>query len=217
MSSQTLYQRLLGEDFQKLPPILQCFHSQPQGAKASGRVNVKHASSSSSRSLYYPAAMAGTLLGLLPPQGEDIPLRLEVVPEQQGQRELWIRHFGNKEDRQQRRRRYCCLRTLQWTEDGTFLVEQAGPLLFVFRVSADEKGMTFHFQHNRLPLPGNRARFTALHVEAVAAIAPGATADERFSPHNSPGNDSWRISVQITSPMLGQLTAYEGVVTPALR
>jgi hypothetical protein len=38
MTSSTLYQRLLGNDFDRLPNILRQFHSQPQGACAMGRV-----------------------------------------------------------------------------------------------------------------------------------------------------------------------------------
>lgn len=188
MSSQTLYQRLLGEDFNRLPSILQRFHSLPHGGKASGSVTVIY-----SGSWLRNASVARSLLRL-PPPGENIPLSLEVLP--QGARELWIRRFGREQHR---------LLTLQWQEDG-FLIEKSGPLLFVFRVSADEQGITFHFQHNRLePFP-LRPRFSAIRVEAEAAAH---TEDEHTDSH-------WHIRVHITSPLLGRLIAYEGKVTPTL-
>lgn len=201
MTSQTLYQRLLGEDFQKLPPILQRFHSLPHGGKAFGSVSVKHGSNIRLRQLLRMQATR-TLLQL-PPQGENIPLSLEVVSQQQGERELWIRRFGAEGQPGT-----CCLRTLQWQEDGKYLIEQAGPLLFVFRVSADEAGMTFHFQHNRLrSSPGAAPHFSALRVEAAASAAAAAMGNS---------NGCWHIQVQITSPRFGLLTAYEGEVTPTL-
>jgi hypothetical protein len=176
MSNRTLYQRVLGKDFDRLPPILQRFHSRPQGGKASGFVTVRRGGG------WLQHAMSQALR--LPPPGEDIPVTLEVVP--QGERELWVRRFGGE-----------CLRTLQWQE-GEFLVEKTGPLLFVFCLCADEEGITFRFQHNRLEaFP--RPHFTALGVDAAV---------------QSEDDQGWRILVHITLPHLGRLTTYEGEVTP---
>src|SRR5438876_258487 len=101
MGRRTLYQRLLGKDFDRLPPILQRFHSLPQGGRAAGFVTV-------SREDGWLPDVAARTLGL-PSPGEDIPLWLEVGPRRDS--ELWIRQFGG---------RY--VTTLQWQE-GEFLIE----------------------------------------------------------------------------------------------
>jgi hypothetical protein len=104
-----------------------------------------------------------------------------------GGKELWIRHFGGQ-----------CIETLQW-QDHDFLIEKAGALQFVYRLSSNEKGITFDFQHNRLrgiKLP----LYTSLRAEATAC-----------------GNDDhWHIEVNITSPLLGLLATYAGKMTPLL-
>jgi hypothetical protein len=127
MISPTLYQRVLDEDFAKLPPILQRFHGSPTGGCAAGTIKVEHG--------------AGRLRGLaafllrLPGAGGAVSLRLQVIPHDG--KELWIRHFGRQ-----------CVNTLQWQE-GACLVEKAGPIQLVFRLAADADGLTFHLLHNK--------------------------------------------------------------------
>jgi hypothetical protein len=135
-NSPTLYQRLLGKDFDSLPLVLRHFHSLPRGGHATGIVTVARSSG------VLPALVARVLQ--LPRAGDEVPLRLQVAP--RGDRELWIRHFGRQR-----------LETMQW-QNGPYLVEKAGPLILVFHVVADALGMTFHFQHNKISgvqLPNN--------------------------------------------------------------
>ena len=121
----------------------------------------------------------------LPHAGREVPLRLQVAP--QSKCELWTRYFNRQ-----------CLETLQW-QDGPYLVEKTGPLIFVFRVVADARGLAFHFQHNKLrgaQLP------TGLSLR-VNANARGA-------------QDRWHIEVEISLPMMGTITTYRGEITPHL-
>jgi hypothetical protein len=125
-----LYPQLLDGNFGKLPGALREFHSRPGGGKASGRVSVRHASS-----------LLARLVGF-PPSGDNIPLQLEVVADENS--EVWIRRFGGVE-----------LRTTQRRE-GELLLEMFGPVRMFFRILADERGMRFECQRARLwgiPLP----------------------------------------------------------------
>jgi hypothetical protein len=177
MSYQTLYQRLLGDDFDKLPAVLRNFHSLPHGGRALGTVTVRRKAGLLRHQV--------TRILRLPPVGEGIPVRLQVLPTRDG--ELWRRHFGEH-----------CVETMQW-QDGDFLIEKAGLLCFVFRVLADENGLRFEFQNNRL----HKLNLSLGSPLPVAATARGF--DKR-----------WHIGVSIASPLLGVLTTYEGEMTPVL-
>jgi hypothetical protein len=175
ISKRTLYQRLLGAEFEALPPVLRRFHSLPDGGRAAGSVVVHNGKGL----LRHSAAR----LLKMPRAGTDVPVQLQVVP--QGDSEVWIRHFGSQ-----------CIVTRQW-QAGDFLVEQAGPLQFVFRVSATQKGLLFAFQYNSLcgvRLPTH----TSLGVAATATGRP----------------DHWNIHVTMQAPLLGAVTTYSGDIYP---
>jgi len=124
-----LYPKLLERDFDKMPAVLRNFHSTPGGARATGRVAVRHASPLT-RFVYFP------------PRGEDMPLRLEVVAT--GDREVWTRRFG-----------VSVRQSVQWRQGG-LLLESMGPVRMRFRLFADSTGMRFESLGVRLwiiPLP----------------------------------------------------------------
>jgi hypothetical protein len=175
MDSKTLYQHLLGRDFDRLPAVLHRFHGLPTGGQATGTLTVKHGKG-------LIRHWAAWLLRL-PRPGENIPVRVQVRVK--GRNEIWIRHFGRQ-----------CIRTVQWQEDG-YLIEKAGPLCFVFKVRGDEQGLRFDFQHNRLM----GIKLPYLISLRADAIAEGT-------------GDSWQITVNITSPLLGVLASYRGRVHP---
>ena len=127
-NNQTLYQRVLADDFSRLPRVLRDFHSRAHGAEARGWVRVKHGRGILRRIL------ARALR--LPPVGERVEVALQVKTS--GDRETWIRGFNGQR-----------VTTTQWQEDQ-YLIEKAGPLRFVFRVEADSKELRFHFRHNRI-------------------------------------------------------------------
>jgi hypothetical protein len=110
-----IYRQLLKDDFERLPPALQRFHSMPGGGRASGTVSVRH----SNRLL---ARLAG-----FPHAGDNIPLRLDVHADDE--RELWMRRFGDD-----------LLLSTQRCANG-LLVERFGPLRLEFHLSADDAGL----------------------------------------------------------------------------
>jgi len=177
MTSSTLYQRLLGNDFDKLPNILRQFHSQPQGGCATGRVTVE-------RNAGWLRGAAANLLQL-PAAGDDMNLRLQVIPRDNTER--WIRYFN-----QQR------LETVQWQE-GEFLIEKAGPLHLAFTVQADETGMTFRMHHQCRT--GAKVLFPSHFVMRVNAHTHGAA-------------DCWKLQVNISTPLLGKIATYRGEIVP---
>lgn len=125
-----IYQRLLRDDFEKLPRALRLFHSAPGGGRASGTVTVRHASGLLARLLDFP------------PSGENVPLQLEVVAGEN--EEVWIRRFGGAVRRSVQR---CA---------GDLLREEFGPVRLFFRIHADDSGLRFIFLRARcwmIPLP----------------------------------------------------------------
>lgn len=108
----SIYQKLLGADFERLGPILRRVHGVESGLRAAGRVTVTHGS--------------GRLVGLLnrlmhvPPAGEGVPLRLLI--ERTPERERWVRDFEGKP-----------LVTQQWAADGLF-VEAVGAIHMAMRL-----------------------------------------------------------------------------------
>lgn len=175
MNSQSLYQRVLGADYAKLPLILQQFHSLPEGGCAAGIIAVEQGEG-------VLRHLAASILRL-PKAGGKIPLRLQVVP--QDDREVWIRHFDGQR-----------LETLQWQE-GSCLVEKAGPLCFVFQLTADEHGLTF--------LP-HSSRMRGIRIPDRMAL--------RVNAHARGMEDRWRIEVTITAPLLGIIATYKGEIVP---
>jgi hypothetical protein len=121
VTAGSLYRRLLGPHFDRLPQALRRFHD-TNGASATGILHVRHGARRSAR------AVARMLR--LPPKGDRIPVTLRVTSEGDG-REAWYRAFGSHE-----------LRTIQWAEHGR-LLERAGAVTFAFDVAADEHGLRF--------------------------------------------------------------------------
>lgn len=126
--------------------------------------------------------MLSTLLRL-PAPSPRAPGRL-VVTAHDG-REVWERIFPDTK-----------LRTVHWI-DGEHLVEESGPLQFVFDVAASERGLRFSSIACRIfgrTLP----RWLVPRVEAAAR------GDDR----------GWNLLVSIAVPVLGRLATYGGSVTP---
>jgi hypothetical protein len=135
VTSASLYRRLLGPDFDRLPPALRRFHDASGGASAAGVVCVRRGGP--------PVARAVARILRLPPEGDRVDVRLRVTAENDG-RECWERMFAAHR-----------LRTTQWLERGR-LVERVGAAAFTFDVAADERGMRFRsvgFRWLGVPVP----------------------------------------------------------------
>jgi hypothetical protein len=139
----SLYRRLLGPDFDRLPPVLRAFHDAAGGGSGAGVFRVQRGGGAAARTL------ARALR--LPPGGEHVPVALRVTAENEC--ELWERTFGT--------RRLC---TRQRVDAGR-LIERFGAATFAFDVTADERGMhlrSARFAWLRIPLPPR----LALEVDA---------------------------------------------------
>jgi len=143
----TLYQRILGEQFELLPEPLRRFHGSPNGGRAAGSFRVERGVG---RMRAFLAA-----IGKLPPAGEGVPLRLDV--DVRGEEEHWTRSFGSSR-----------LFTRQFAHDGR-LVELHPPWKLRIRLGATDKGM--QLEHERcywhgIPLPRLFAPRVESYVEA---------------------------------------------------
>jgi hypothetical protein len=122
VTSASLYRRLLGPDFDRLPPALRRFHDASGGGSAAGVVRIQRGGRLATR------AVARMLR--LPAEGDRVDVTLRVTVQKDG-RERWERAFGAHR-----------LRTTQWLERGR-LIERVGAAAFAFEVAADERGMRF--------------------------------------------------------------------------
>ena len=125
-----LYPDLLKGDFERLPPALRQFHSAPGGAKGKGIATVRHANK-------LVAWLAG-----FPPEGENIPLQLEVVAGEN--QEVWIRRFGKT-----------VLKSVQ-RQSGGLIAESFGPVKILLRVTVEDSRMSAVSESVRcwfIPLP----------------------------------------------------------------
>jgi hypothetical protein len=115
----TLYQRVLGTRYTDLHPLLQTFHSQPEGAVADCRLEVIH-----------PPGIAKTILRKLagmPAEGLHEKTLLEVKANAKD--EIWLRTIGGKK-----------MVTRQW-QHGDLLLEGVGPAVFGIELVSDSGGM----------------------------------------------------------------------------
>jgi hypothetical protein len=139
-----LYERLLGEAFQRLPRAVRAFHEKPGGASGRGLFRIELGKGLLRR-------LFARMIGLR--REGPVETVLEVVAD--GEREVWRRSFGEM-----------VLETVQWQE-GPYLIEQRGPMRFVMRVEPAPLGMRFSVDHARLfgvRLP----RFLSPRIDAIA-------------------------------------------------
>jgi hypothetical protein len=80
----SLYRRLLGPAFDLMPPSLRNFHDVQTEWRGSARFKI-------TRGRGWLRNFLANAAGL-PAAGEDVPLRLRIVAEGEGER--WIREFG---------------------------------------------------------------------------------------------------------------------------
>jgi Domain of unknown function (DUF4166) len=134
-ATTSIYQRLLGADFERLGPILQEVHGAVPNLRAHGRVTVTHG--------------GGRLVRLLnrlmhvPPPGVNVDLRLQVA--RTHDREHWVRDFGGKP-----------LVTEQWAQNG-FFIEAVGPIHMAMRLRVQGSMLCFDPVRTTcwgIPVPG---------------------------------------------------------------
>src|SRR5439155_14379765 len=107
-----LYRRLLGRDWERLPPKIQALHLTEEGLRARGKLHIRHGT----------GRLAPLLIAAfrLPAPASSCPTTLEVTPVPAGER--WIRRFGAH-----------TLTSTQRTAGRGLLVERIGALALRFR------------------------------------------------------------------------------------
>lgn len=169
----SLLRRLLGNDLDRLPAGLREFHDAPDRGRVVGRFRVLRP-----RGL---RRWLGDRLGF-PPPGEDVPL--ELVVERDGDRDRWVRRFGDQ-----------VLCTTQEVR-GTRLVERLGPWRLEYALRVEEPDLRYELRAARLlglPLPG----FLRPRDQTVE--------------HGL--EDGWEVRVRVALPLLGTLLEYGGRLT----
>jgi hypothetical protein len=171
-----LHERLLGTSFARLPPALRRFLAQP-GGTADFALQVTHK----------PGLLRNALTSMLRMPAAAARANGTLVVSVRGAREIWARTFPDR-----------TLQSVLWIDAG-HLIEETGPLQFVFAVDADERGMRFSQTGCRF-LGRTLPRSLAPRVEAVVRG----------------GERSWNLLIAIAVPGLGLVATYRGSVTPHL-
>ena len=144
-----LYRRVLGTDFDRLPPEIRALHDLRRPARAEGRCEIR-------RGETRLALWAGGLLRL-PLPGREVPVTVDFLP--RDGREVWRRDFAG--------RGFETVQQACGAAPGQ-LIERFGPLAFRLAVSASRERLT-------LELCGVRV----FGVPLPRPLWPGITAGER--------------------------------------
>jgi hypothetical protein len=139
------YRILLGSSLDALPPTLRRFHDVVGEWRGHARFRITRGKG------LLRNAVAGA--GRLPPAGDDVPLRLRIVAEPDGER--WLRDFGGHR-----------LESFQRARDG-LLVESFGSVTLGFRLVAEPPALRLE-----------AARAWLLGVPFPRALAPHGTGVE---------------------------------------
>jgi hypothetical protein len=147
MSSECLYQRVLGDRFKSLPEVLRRFHQTPGGGRAKGTFRVQ-------RGQGWLRGALGAVLGM-PRAGDDVPVALNVVVE--GERERWVRRIGSSR-----------MVTVQWARRG-LLLEAFGPSSFSCELMIEGTSLRYEFRRAwflGIPLPRRLSPIVEGRVDA---------------------------------------------------
>ena len=147
--SEPLFRRILGAEFERLPPPLRALHDRRRDTRAVGRSRVVLGRSRVARAL--------AQLLRLPPAGDDIALTVDFVPQRGG--ETWRRDFAGA-------RLTSHLSSGRGTLAGLIL-ERRFPITVAMRLVADAAGLSY--------VP---RRYWLLGLPWPAALAPRTTARE---------------------------------------
>jgi Domain of unknown function (DUF4166)/Saccharopine dehydrogenase NADP binding domain len=120
-SSAPLYQRLLGEAWQKIPEPIQRMHNLRDTINAEGIAQVE-------RGTRLPARLAAALIGF-PDSGENVPVQVSFSVD--NGRELWKRNFAGKQ--------FTSIQSEGIDRAQHLLMERFGPLLFGIGLVFDQQ------------------------------------------------------------------------------
>ena len=120
----SLYRSLLGERFDRLPPVVREVHGEERFIPLEGRGDVARGDS-------FLARLMGLLMGL-PASGREIPLHASV--RRDGDGEVWMRRFAG-------RKMHSHLRA-----SGDLLEERMGPVRLEFALQALDRGVVWQLK-----------------------------------------------------------------------
>ncbi len=125
--SPSIYQQLLGSEFENLGPILRLVHGSDSLVKARGQVSV----------VYGKGVIVRLLNRIMkvPPANPSVHLRLEI--QRNADKETWKRDFGGKP-----------LVTQQWAEGGLF-IEAVGGVKMAMRLRVADGFLHFDPVHTK--------------------------------------------------------------------
>jgi hypothetical protein len=149
MTSQSPFQHLLGEDFERLPAPVRDLHSLSETTETAGFAEIATARN--------PAAWFLCWVAGLPRPGHDVPVTVAFHPDGKG-RETWERHFAS--------RRYASTMAVATGRNAGLLTEFFGPFRLFTRLTAREDGLAWSLVHWRfmgIPLP----RWTTPTIECL--------------------------------------------------
>lgn len=135
MAPLCLYRRVLGPRFELLPEVLRRFHDTAGGGRAHGTFRVERGAGWLRNSL--------ASLWQMPPEAENVPVRLEVIVD--GERERWLRHFAGH-----------VLASTQWANED-LLMESFGSGVFSSALVIEDCCMRYEVRQvwlAGLPIPG---------------------------------------------------------------
>lgn len=130
-----------------------------------------------------------TWIGGLPAEGEAVAVTLTVMTSPEG--ETWSRRFANRP-----------MRSVQSRRSNGLLAEGMGPLEIRFRLEVIEGSLIYH-------PAGAALRLGPLRIPLPRWLAPSVSAWEK--PLDDPR--CIQVLIEVTSPLLGLLVSYGGVVT----
>ena len=173
------FRRVLGSAFEAMPQRLRELHGTSAHQRWSGRAQVRRGRGPLARII---AAVIG-----FPPAGEDVPLRVTVTPEGEGER--WTRDFAGKTFSSR-------LRPGAGRNEH-LLLERFGPI---------EIALALVVEDGRLYLIPRR--WACLGIPLPRALLPAGTSFE----HERDGR--FGFDVEIGAPLIGPIVSYKGVLEP---
>lgn len=181
-SRPSMYRRILGDAYDRLPPLVRDMHEVESRHTARGRGRVSRGTGLASR-------LMANVLGM-PPEARDIPVETTFSLEQ-GAETITRNYNGAILVTRQ------AMVPVNAAETGSpaLLLEKFGPVALFIRLEGTQEGITFHLQRCSLlglPLP----RF----------LSPRLVARERMS------DGKYHYFVRIELPLVGKLIEYEGLL-----
>jgi len=170
-----LYERLTGEDWDQIEPVVRAIHLQTDTLQAEGIFQITHGKNVFAR-------LINRVTGMPPAsEAEKIALTIERI----GEGERWTRRFGETR-----------LVSFQEERAGNVVAERFGSLEICFTLSASDGGLIYHQQNAAL-------RLGAIWLKLPRWIAPVVTASEAVAPDGDRSYVTVHVSLPVIGHLIG--------------